>query len=207
MKETRDHILAVSSSLFLQKSFKAVSLKDIVEATQLSKGAFYHYFQSKEQLFLEVVDSIFSSIIMMDFRRLAHDSLAGFLEDYLSWFGQAYRTLIDKGIIAPSFGINYYSLLFDAIRFFPDVRDRLLAANAEERTTWLTVIGAARKSGEIASPLADAQIADIFIHINSGIGMNNIMTERSADTITDLRFLWGGFYMSLSPDKHPRKSL
>jgi AcrR family transcriptional regulator len=40
----------------MQKSYKAVTLKDLIAATGLSNGAFYHYFENKEQLFKEVAD-------------------------------------------------------------------------------------------------------------------------------------------------------
>ena len=54
MNESKEHIITVASKLFLQKNFKEVTMKEIVDKTGLSKGAFYHYFESKEQLFLEV---------------------------------------------------------------------------------------------------------------------------------------------------------
>lgn len=57
VKNTKEHILNVTFKLFLQKSFKQVTLKEIVEETGLSKGAFYHYFTSKEQIFLQLVNN------------------------------------------------------------------------------------------------------------------------------------------------------
>jgi len=55
MNEAKEHILRTSLLLFLQKSYKEVTMREIVEKTALSKGAFYHYFSSKEQLFKEIV--------------------------------------------------------------------------------------------------------------------------------------------------------
>ncbi len=59
MSDTKAHILMVSLKLFLQKNFKEVTMKEIVEETGLSKGAFYHYFESKEKLFYEIIDYFF----------------------------------------------------------------------------------------------------------------------------------------------------
>ena len=59
MNDSKEHILLASLNLFLQKNFKEVTIKEIVEITGLSKGAFYHYFQSKEQLFEEVMEHFF----------------------------------------------------------------------------------------------------------------------------------------------------
>lgn len=199
MKETRDHILAISSALFLQKNFKEVSMKEIVTMTGLSKGAFYHYFKSKEQIFLEVVESIFSSIIDIDCNRFAKGSLHEYYEEHLLHLDATYQLLLAKNIISPSFNLNYYSLLFDAMRFFPDFKQRMTAANAVERAVWLDVIHAARQNGEIRSTMSDDQITDIFIHTNSGVGMNNIMAGSSDDTVEGLRAIWDGFYTSMRP--------
>jgi AcrR family transcriptional regulator len=35
----------------MQKGYKEVTMKDIVDNAELSKGAFYHYFDSKEKVF------------------------------------------------------------------------------------------------------------------------------------------------------------
>ncbi len=42
---TREHILKVSLYLFLQKGFKEVTMREIVEKSEMSKGAIYHYFK------------------------------------------------------------------------------------------------------------------------------------------------------------------
>ena len=56
MKDTKEHILMIAGQLFLQKSFKEVTMQEIVKETGLSKGAFYHYFTGKDELFLEVLN-------------------------------------------------------------------------------------------------------------------------------------------------------
>ncbi|MGD8401904.1 MAG: TetR/AcrR family transcriptional regulator, partial [Bacillota bacterium] len=62
ISDSKKHIIDVSFGLFLQKSFKEVTMQEIVAKTGMSKGAFYHYFESKEQLFLEVINHFTSSI-------------------------------------------------------------------------------------------------------------------------------------------------
>jgi AcrR family transcriptional regulator len=178
-------------------------MKEIVDATHLSKGAFYHYFKSKEQLFLEVVESIFARIVDLDFSGHISASLREYCEDYLARLESTYNTLLAKDVISPSFNLSYYSLLFDAMRFFPDFKQRMISSNHAERSEWLEVIGAARRNGEIRSSLSDDQVADIFIHTSGGVGMDNIMSGSSGTTIDKLRRLWDGFYASLRPTATP----
>lgn len=69
-------ILKNARRIFAQKGYKNVTMKDIVEACDISRGGLYLYFDSVEQLFLEVMcadeeeaDDVFS-------RELGEDATA-----------------------------------------------------------------------------------------------------------------------------------
>lgn len=47
-KVTIETILTVSTKLFLEKGFDKTSMRDIAEAANVSKGAIYHHFKSKD---------------------------------------------------------------------------------------------------------------------------------------------------------------
>ena len=49
---TRDHVLGTALNLFRRKGFDATTMRDIAEAADLSLGAAYHYFASKDDLVL-----------------------------------------------------------------------------------------------------------------------------------------------------------
>jgi protoporphyrinogen oxidase/AcrR family transcriptional regulator len=53
-KKKRDHVINVALSLFIEHGFENVSVDDIITATNTSKGTFYHYFKSKEDIAAEV---------------------------------------------------------------------------------------------------------------------------------------------------------
>lgn len=48
-KETRERILAAGEQLVLAQGFTATSVGDILKATGLTKGAFFHHFRSKAE--------------------------------------------------------------------------------------------------------------------------------------------------------------
>jgi TetR/AcrR family transcriptional regulator, transcriptional repressor for nem operon len=196
MNNTREHILNVAFSLFLQKSFKEVTLKDIVEKTGMSKGAFYHYFSSKEQLFLELVNSVFSSVLDIPYNSFNNESLYHFYIDYINYFAAnlQHQNKGDGGSI-PSF--NYISLIFDAIRLFPDFQEKLQLSKQVQLSAWKEIIRASRNNGEINSPMSDEQIANMFINSSGGIEMNTIFQGSSEDIGTTLLTLWDSFYGEL----------
>ena len=63
MRDTKSHILTVSLKLFLEKGFSDVSMNELVAASGLSKGAFYHYFKSKDSLYEETLNTYFFSYL------------------------------------------------------------------------------------------------------------------------------------------------
>ena len=55
-KDTRERILETAQTLVLKKGFSATSLDDIIKATGVTKGAFYHHFSSKGDLAQKLVE-------------------------------------------------------------------------------------------------------------------------------------------------------
>jgi len=196
MNNTREHILNVAFDLFLQKSFKEVTLKDIVEKTEMSKGAFYHYFTSKEQLFLELVNNVFSSVLDVPYDSFSKESLYNFYIDYINYYVENLKQQSKSGeVSAPSF--NYISLIFDAIKLFPDFQGKLLLSKQVQLKAWKETIHAARSRGEIKSPMSDEQIANIFINSSGGVEMYSVYEGGSADINKNLLNLWDGFYKAI----------
>lgn len=55
-KEQRYHdILNVALDLFIRKGYAATKIKDIAEEAGMSVGLLFHYFSSKEQLYIELI--------------------------------------------------------------------------------------------------------------------------------------------------------
>ncbi|MGL4606256.1 MAG: TetR/AcrR family transcriptional regulator [Eubacteriaceae bacterium] len=59
---TVSRILDVSEQLFLEKGYEHTTIQDIINALgNLSKGAIYHHFKSKEEIVIAVVDRLYVS--------------------------------------------------------------------------------------------------------------------------------------------------
>jgi len=63
MSVARERLLESAKRLFSQKGYYATSVEDIVESVGLSKGAFYFYFKSKEELFKSLVEEMHLNIV------------------------------------------------------------------------------------------------------------------------------------------------
>ncbi|MBN1811390.1 MAG: TetR/AcrR family transcriptional regulator [Anaerolineae bacterium] len=60
-EQTRQHIIEEAAKLFARKGFYGTSISDLAQATELTKGAFYHHFENKEALFFAVIDMVRST--------------------------------------------------------------------------------------------------------------------------------------------------
>lgn len=54
-KQTIQTILDAARTLFVEKNYADVTITDIAEAANVSKGALYHHFASKEDLYLKMM--------------------------------------------------------------------------------------------------------------------------------------------------------
>lgn len=62
----KEVILRKAYGLFLKKGYQSVSIKDIMEASNLSKGGIYHHFENKEGILFEVLDRYFFTTLSID---------------------------------------------------------------------------------------------------------------------------------------------
>ena len=197
---SKEHILRVAFLLFLQKNYREVTMKELVEKTGLSKGAFYHYFESKEKLFFEIIDSFFSSILQFDFNGIRNNSLKEFYEDYFSTINTNRFKFFENEYEAGNddiLNLNFFSLLFDAFKFFPGFREKMKEYHARELNTWKNVIDNARKMNEIETPLSDEQIAHVFIYTSDGFAMNLAMGMHEENWMSELKNMWDRFYETI----------
>jgi len=118
---TRGRILRVSLRLFAQKGFNNTGVAQICSASRLSKGAFYHHFESKQAVFLELMrdwlrgvngqlenvmgkaGSVPQGLLSMASRmREVFQAADGRLEIFLEFWQQARRDrVVWKGLMAP----------------------------------------------------------------------------------------------------------
>ena len=58
---TKEKLLDAAEQLMLAKGFAATTVDDICEAAEVTKGSFFHYFESKDQLGREVLERFCAS--------------------------------------------------------------------------------------------------------------------------------------------------
>ena len=58
MNDRKQNVVNASHQLFIEKGFQATSIQDILDQSGISKGTFYNYFSSKNELFITLFKTI-----------------------------------------------------------------------------------------------------------------------------------------------------
>ena len=197
MQNAREHILTTALQLFLQKSFKEVTLQQMVAASGLSKGAFYHYFRSKEQVFEEVIEQFFTGVRSDDFSRYAQASLWAFCQDHLAHLAQYMQRFNEQVGSDGALRANQFLLLFEALNLLPAFREHQQQRQQRELASWTAMVHQARQAGEITSGLADEQVAKVFIYLSDGAALNNLIRRAPGELMPEITQLLHGWYHTL----------
>jgi AcrR family transcriptional regulator len=62
MNDRKQHVIRMAHELFMEKGFQATSIQDILEYSGISKGTFYNYFSSKNELLIALFKVIYKKL-------------------------------------------------------------------------------------------------------------------------------------------------
>lgn len=172
MNDTREYIIGKAFDLFLAKSYEAVSISDISNAIGLTKGALYHHFTSKEELFKAVIDKHLSIVpIEFDFEN-------GTLADFNKQCVQHAETTLRKIILDDTefIPINYVSLITDSFRHYKGFAEDKINLMNNEAQKIKQLLKKAAERGEIRNDIDTEAIS--MIYTSSMVGLAGPFIEK-----------------------------
>lgn len=193
MNNTKKKILENSLTLFMQKSYKEVTMSDIINSVELTKGAFYHYFKSKEDVYEQCVKHFYEQILMSDFESFPHDSLKEFYNHYLEKLVENER--VETTASTPS---RFIFILESSLKI-PSFMDMHESQRKKELNEWTLIVEKAKKSDEILSDLPSINIAQMFLNLSDGIVLNNMFNNiQNATIANEIKICWDNLYNLLT---------
>lgn len=193
MIDTKTYILEEAYRLFLTKGYEGVSISDISKAIGLTKGALYHHFLSKEELFKAVIDKY------LRITRLGDLPSDVSLADYLRANAAHARQIVDSlHMEIPQFvPVNYLSLLIDAVRHYPGYDTDNLELFRQETNRIRQILDHAIQTGEIR-PDIDTHIVSLnLFSISVGIATNLFRRQTPEAAMDAYQAQLDGFYKLL----------
>lgn len=179
MSPTKEHIILTAFRLFLQKGYREVTMSMLVKATGLSKGAFYHYFENKEQLFIETLDNLFFSLSPFNSEMIVNPEVSFY--EYMEMYienGKKMAKMIASYVGEESSGMGYYRLMLDVANYAPDFHQKVEESNQNELEFWKKIVDNGIKRGELKADLDKEILANHFQWLQDGIAINSIFSGK-----------------------------
>lgn len=173
MNDTRDFIVERAFCLFLQRGYEGISIRDIQEAVGLSKGAIYHYFRSKEDIFGEAMDRYLLPAIQTLPEALDPESatpLRDAMDASLEW-RDAYIARLRLITEQKGDDFRFFRLLFQVGEYYRDFHDKLVAGLATERERWRRALTLAVDRGEIRGNTDQELTLTLLMAVPVGLGL------------------------------------
>jgi len=157
---TRRRIFDTAVSLFTKKGYSKVTIDDICNKMGLSKGAFYNYFKSKDQIIMEgflASDEYYRTDALKEIA-----SLKGHIDQLV-----AYNRLVLKKITLT--GKPIMQAVFHSEMGF---NKKASYINSEKRSLYIigeSLVAEAQKAGDLRADLNSKQITDIIVRSLRGL--------------------------------------
>ena len=157
-RENRDRLLQVAFREMHSKGFQGLRVDDVLKRAGLTKGAFYHYFSSKRELGLAVVEEVIATMM----KQLWLEPLAA-AEDPLAVISSALTRKTD--IFGPDFltlGCPLNNLAQEMSPVDEGFRERLEHIFSDWKSLIAGSLQRAQKNGTVRADI-DADEAAVFI--------------------------------------------
>jgi AcrR family transcriptional regulator len=159
----RNEILGVAQRLVYTKGYEQMAIQDILNELQISKGAFYHYFDSKPALLEALVERMQQDALQL-LSPIVHDPQLGALEKLQRFFDTAVRWKTARKAFMLELLRAWYAD-HNAI-----VRQKLLAVMSKGVMPLLgEIFRQGVKEGVLNIPFPD-QVGAIYVSLIQGVG-------------------------------------
>ena len=183
MNDTRDFIIDEAYKLFLTQSYEAVSISTISEAIGLTKGALYHHFTNKEDLFIAVIDKHFPHFV--DESMQVAKTLKEQIEMCVQYAEKVIRCLNPQGMKFNP--VSFIGLMSDAFRHYPEFDKWKIDEIDKSINIIKGVVVDAIKSGEIRGDIDTMVISKQIVSAGIAVAVEMLHNYSVEETINSMR--------------------
>lgn len=176
---TRGKIIDAAVELFDKNGFAATGLGDIIEQAEITKGALYYHFDSKESLATAIIEETTDRVIGA-FRGIATSS------------SPALENVIHGSFVV--FGLIAHDKLARIGRQLARALGQFTAVGAETYRNWTTVVSAqahkAAEEGDLRDDVDPEVVAETVIAVLLGVEQLSAALSDGTDMLTRLSRAW-----------------
>ncbi len=168
-RDVKESIIAAGVSAFRKLGYHGTSVNDIVDQAGVSKGGFYHYYPSKEALFVEVMERL---LLAPDEEESPAETAAAIEQRLRSLF-----------LMPLSRDADYLPILFDAITTSNVVRQRVAQLFASHLERCEALLRRGQEIGVVRESLDCASWAFQIVASIEGTFLLSVLSPESTGTV------------------------
>lgn len=195
MPDLKNEIINKSFFQFLSRGYKACSLKDLEQATGLTKGAFYYYFRNKEEILkagIEKYLSVADELSEAEFLKVhSLKEYIGILVERKERNAELILRMFDFFIIE----VAFFQLILEVAYLFPEYRNRIDELSKNRLSRWEFMILKAKQQGEINETLDTSVLARNLMSVSTSMLNIELGTENMRFMFSDMRMQFEQYYL------------
>ena len=119
--ETKEKLIHAAVQCFLQNGYEKASISMITGLCNITKGAFYHHFKNKDEIFFAVINNLFYEIDKWIREKIyAAETIKELILNMLD-----YSEYFSESRFIDDMTTHHYSIILDAIKRFPDIKKKI----------------------------------------------------------------------------------
>ncbi|MBN2460530.1 MAG: TetR/AcrR family transcriptional regulator [Candidatus Cloacimonetes bacterium] len=177
--ESREKILRAALRIFLEKGYDAASMNDVVRESKFTKGGIYHYFNNKEQLFIEAIDLLFREFEQWEME--LYESSSSLQEIVRNYFNSLAGVSVFLNRVVESENINeynFYMLMVDALVKFPILRQKHFEVHHRNQEAFIELLRRAKDNNEIRKDIECDTLAFMISALGEGTMIYHILNAK-----------------------------
>lgn len=185
--KTEQEILEMAFLLFLEKGFSEISTNEIIRAAGLTKGGFYYYFKSRDELDRRVVEKYIHPYYTKPLelmQQIWEERRSDMPTGELLWKGfflpQRFvniKLALGREILFR----NFYFLLYESMKKFPDVMEYSRAFSAKRSEYLHRILERGQKRGEILPDIDSESYVTMILAMQDGIHALKVLDDSIDD--------------------------
>ncbi|GMV10862.1 MAG: hypothetical protein AMXMBFR55_25960 [Gemmatimonadota bacterium] len=185
MHETKQRLILAGLQLMLERGYHAVGVQDILAATRVPKGSFYHHFASKEDFALQAIDAYQGNVRAMLDAALGTPGRAP-LDRVRAFFDGVRAAYANEGYLGCFLGALGQELSGASEVF----RRKIDGCLAEVASALAHSLEDARLRGDLPPATDTAAMADVLVNAWEGAALRSrlLRTARPLDAVLDFYF-------------------
>ena len=181
-KSHKEELFNATFRLFILHGYDGVSLGDIEKATGMSRGAIFHYADSKLDLFRQVVEQYVLDRQSIDTKIHVGEnpSIREFIDAYIDGVQRTMTELMmlmGEGVTFVECSRAYLSIIQQIAVLFPDLSERQQQTITREQQVWQQVISRAVERKEVQPDIDTDLMAQTFIALFYGRAYRDSLTS------------------------------